>query len=141
MTTYFELLKTGNQILQSKNFYESENIFKECFFLDHKYYVSPGVFIPRIETEEIVLNAKRMIKAEILKNKKISIIEVGFGTGIISIELALAFPMINIYAWDISKKAYKTAKKNSQSYKTKNIYFYNQDFFKDQNIWNEIFSF
>src|SRR3989339_305817 len=108
MTTYFELLKTGNQILQSKNFYESENIlcntykisktklisdlnkknyaphlekqyiknitlfknqmpieyiFKECFFLDHKYYVSPGVFIPRIETEEIVLNAKRMIKA------------------------------------------------------------------------------
>lgn len=108
------------------------------WFLGQKYQLESGVLIPRPETELLVLEAVKRLKT--LKPKaKFKVIEIGFGSGIISIELAKRYPHAEIHSWDISEKAYILAKKNSKNHNTENIHWYHKDFFTDQKIWGTWF--
>lgn len=104
-------------------------ILKEKEFLSYSFFIKKGVFIPRIETEDLV----EEILKDIFDNKKIKkhiLVDVGTGSGCIAISLAkklkeskiLSF--FKIYATDISKKALKIAQLNAQKYHLgKEIYF------------------
>ena len=86
-----------SKIINKKSFWKSD------FFVNH------DVLDPRPETELIV--------EETLKNfnnikQKLKILDIGTGSGCISISLAKEFPYSSITAIDISEKALRVAKKN-----------------------------
>ncbi|MCD4817226.1 MAG: peptide chain release factor N(5)-glutamine methyltransferase [Candidatus Cloacimonetes bacterium] len=87
-------------------------ILNEAYFWGLKFYVDSNVLIPRPETELLIEN--------VLKNHsgKISILDIGTGSGAISIALATELPKADIYASDISSDAIKVAKKNAIYHKT-----------------------
>jgi release factor glutamine methyltransferase len=83
---------------------------REFYGLD--FYVEPGVFIPRPESELLVEQA-----LELAQNRPVSsIAEIGTGCGAIAISLALSLPQARIYATDISASALKVALVNCQKH-------------------------
>jgi release factor glutamine methyltransferase len=83
-------------------------LFKKWPFRKNTYSTSPGVLIPRSDTEYLVEKAIKLIQ----ENNISTIYEIGYGSGIISIELAKEYPDCSIVGWDISKDAYNLANKN-----------------------------
>jgi release factor glutamine methyltransferase len=90
--------------------YPIEYIINKASFYGEMFIVKPGVLIPRPETEILVENA-----LEILKDKKetIKVLEIGTGSGIISVMLAMLIENIKIIAVDINEKALELAKENA----------------------------
>jgi release factor glutamine methyltransferase len=90
-----------------------EYIVNRVSFYSHEFYIDEGALIPRPETELLI--------DEVLKNiedlhSNMTIVEVGVGSGIISIMLALKLPNAKIIAVDISDKALRVAKKNIEKF-------------------------
>ena len=100
-------------------------------FCGHTYYVEEGVLIPRPETEWLVQAALSEVKSNFGTDSFTSI-ELGFGSGVISIELALNFQKAKFYAWDISEKSYNLAKKNAVFHNVNQIQFYQNNFFEKE---------
>ena len=90
--------------------YPIEYIINKASFYGEMFIVKPGVLIPRPETEILVENA-----LEILKDKKetIKMLEIGTGSGIISVMLAMLIENKKIIAVDINEKAIELAKENA----------------------------
>ena len=86
-------------------------------FLDNKIIVNKNVLIPRFETETLVKKTSQYIKK--LKLEEASVLELGTGSGCISIALKSEFPSLGITATDISSKALKVAKRNAKLNKVK----------------------
>ena len=108
-------------------------ILKKTEFRGHSYKVCPKVFIPRPETELLVEEAITS-----LTPPPLTVIEIGVGSGIIGIELGLAWPESKIYGWDLSAKAIQTASRNAAQLKVKNIHFFHNNFFKDTTNWKKL---
>lgn len=89
-------------------------LVKQAPFLDLKLYVDERVFIPRPETEELVLRAAARVK------KTGVIVDYGTGSGCIAIALARMFPKAEVWAVDISSQALAVAKKNVGRYRLNN---------------------
>ncbi len=77
-------------------------------FYNLPFYVNPSVLIPRPETEELV-----QWIIEDTKNKSITLLDIGTGSGCIPIALKKNIPEASVSAWDISVDALDTAKKNA----------------------------
>ena len=89
-----------------------EYIVNSASFYDIELYVAEGVLIPRPETELLVDEVSKIIE-----NGNIdTIVEIGIGSGAISIVLARKFPDLKIIATDISEDAIKIAKKNIKKF-------------------------
>ena len=88
-----------------------EYIFKKAFFYGYDFYVEKGVLIPRYDSEILLKLLLKLCKEK--KPKKI--LEIGFGSGILSIVLAKELK-IKIKACDISKKALSVANKNAKTH-------------------------
>ncbi|BBE31008.1 release factor glutamine methyltransferase [Tepiditoga spiralis] len=101
---------TIKKLLRVLNGYPLEYLINEVKFLNNKFYVDERVLIPRIETEDLVLYAKKTIEEENIK----SIVDIGTGSGVIAISLKKYFPNMNVYAIDISEKALDVAKLNAK---------------------------
>lgn len=82
------------------------------YFLGRKFSCGNGAFIPRYETEELVENTLYEIDA-LFEDKKITIADIGTGSGIISVSLDLETNS-KTYATEISDKAATVAKQNSR---------------------------
>ena len=95
-------------------------------FYGHEISVSPDVFIPRPETERLVDLAVDRIKN--LSNPKV--LEIGTGTGCISIAIGSAKKDATILSLDISVAALKVAKINTIKNNISNIKFQKLDFLK-----------
>lgn len=93
-------------------------ILKESYFYNKKFIVNKNVLIPRPETEVLVEETNKLIKDK-FSDKKINILDIGTGSGIIAITLNILNKNSNVIATDISKKALKIAKKNQKIHKTK----------------------
>lgn len=78
-------------------------------FYGHRFQVTENTLIPRPETEELV---DRCIKEN--PDKRLTVVDVGTGTGAIAISLKLARPNWQVSAIDISEEALVVAKKNAQ---------------------------
>ena len=104
-------------------------ILGEKEFYSKKFYVNKDTLIPRPETEFIVDTILKMYR-----KKKISILDIGTGSGCIIISLLSILKNSNGIGVDISKNAILTAKKNALKYKlTERVKFINKSF-------NNIFS-
>ena len=93
--------------------YPIEYIINKASFYGEMFIVKPGVLIPRPETEILVENA-----LELLKDRKetTKVLEIGTGSGIISVMLALLIENIKIIAIDINEKAIELAKENAKKH-------------------------
>lgn len=100
-------------ILNAVNELKSEKpiqyILGETEFFSNRFFVDENVLIPRQETEELV----DWILSETPHNDSINILDIGCGSGCISVSLAKALPNANVTALDISEKAISVAGKNA----------------------------
>ena len=97
--------------LQKKH-YPLQYIIGNTNFYGYNINVNKHVLIPRFETEELVEKTINLINKYKLKN--IDILELGTGSGCISIALAKELNLNSIDALDISKKALHVAKENAK---------------------------
>ena len=81
----------------------------KAYFFNHCFNVAPGVLIPRPETEELV---DLIIKEN--HNKTGNLLDIGTGSGCISISLDKALPGFSTEAWDISPQALSIASQNAK---------------------------
>ncbi len=93
-------------------------------FYKRKFFVNKNVLIPRPETEYVVEEAMRVRKDISKNNKIITIADIGTGSGAIAVTLAKELKNVKIFATDISKKALRVAKKNSNTHQTKIKFFH-----------------
>ena len=107
----------ANLVKKRATNYPLEYIINKASFYGEMFIVKEGVLIPRPETEFLLENA-----FEILKDKKEiqTILEIGTGSGIISVMLALLVPNIKIIAVDINEKALALAKENAIKHNVQN---------------------
>lgn len=94
-------------------------------FYGRQFFVDNNVLIPRPETEELVLHIIKAAKA--FHKKQLHIVDVGTGSGIIAITLALELSDVSVAATDISPKALVIAKKNAKELGA-NVDFFQGDF-------------
>jgi len=90
-----------------------EYITNRVSFYSEEFYIAKGALIPRPETELLIDEVLKNIDD---KNAKLNIVEVGVGSGIISIMLARKLPNAKIIAVDISEDALKIAKINIEKF-------------------------
>lgn len=92
-------------------------------FFAHRFEVNQHTLIPRPETEQLVELALKYIQNLQLQTGNLQLIDVGTGSGCITISLALALPQATIYATDVSVEALKVAKANATRLSVTNVVF------------------
>lgn len=85
-------------------------ILGNCYFCGLDFHVEPGVLIPRPETAELV---EWIISDRNSSDSPIRILDIGTGSGCISISLAKNLPQSEVHAWDISEDAIRIASGNA----------------------------
>ena len=117
-----EFKKVTEELKKGKPY---QQILGHTEFYGNRFFVDENVLIPRPETEELLeITIQRLKK---LKIKKLKILDVGTGSGIIPITLKKHFPDTEISAMDISEKALEIAQKNATFHKTR-INFIQSDY-------------
>ena len=107
-------------------------ILEEKEFWSKKFYINKSTLIPRPETELLV---DKILK--IYKEKKISILDIGTGSGCIIISLLSSLKNSSGIGVDVSKNAISTAQKNALKYKlSKRVKFFKKSF---KNIFGKKF--
>lgn len=103
--------ETIKKVIKVLKGYPVEYLINKVRFLDNEFYVDERVLIPRVETEDLVLYAKKIIEEKKIK----SIVDIGTGSGVIAISIKKLFPKISVYAIDISEKALEVARLNAKN--------------------------
>lgn len=94
-------------------------ILESVPFLGLTITVRPPTLIPRPETEEWVYNLIQ--KLQQLRNKRITILDIGTGSGCIALALAQSLPEATVYAADIAAHARMLAQENKQRNDLENV--------------------
>jgi len=92
-----------------------QQILGETEFYSRVFKVEPGVFIPRPETERLVEEAVTLVAPPDRRLLAPVAVEIGCGTGIIGISLALDVPRLNVYATDVNPAAIQLTKHNAHT--------------------------
>mgnify|MGYP003387200980 CR=1 FL=1 len=90
-----------------------EYIVNKVSFYSQEFYIAKGALIPRPETEILVDEVSKYVENP---QDKLQFVEVGVGSGIISIMLAKKFPNAKFIAVDISQDALDIAKINIEKF-------------------------
>lgn len=116
-----ETVMDGTHLKQWKNIVSNlklekpiQYILGETEFYGLRFEVNENTLIPRPETEELVeliINDERKGKRE---KVKVTILDIGTGSGCIAISLAKNIANAEVFAIDVSDKALATAKKNAE---------------------------
>jgi len=101
---YFKLVE------QRANFKPLEYIVSSACFYGLDFYVNEDVLIPRSDSEILIDKMKFLFP----EHCEFNLVDIGCGSGVISIVLARYFKNMNIYAIDISSKAIEVAKFNAK---------------------------
>ena len=96
--------------------YPIQYILKEKEFMGISFYIEEGVLIPRPDTEVLVQYVLDYID-EKYKEGDIKIVELGTGSGCISLSIAYYNKNVFVYSVDIDKKANAVAEENSRRLK------------------------
>lgn len=89
-----------------------EYICGRVSFYSQTFHIEPGALIPRPETELLIDE----LLARVSRESDATIVEVGVGSGIISIVLAQHLPKAKFIAVDISEDALSVARKNIERF-------------------------
>lgn len=100
-------------------------IIGEACFYGYDFIVTDSVLIPRPETEELVENVL-FLYDDFMHGQKVDVVDIGTGSGCISVTLAAEEKNMNVSATDISDEALVIAKKNAQKMDAK-VTFYQGD--------------
>lgn len=135
--SFFQFLKIIFFLYKVYKNYPLQYLIKKSFFFEDYFYVNRHVLIPRPETEELV---EKFCQENIsLQKKKITILEIGTGSGAIAISLKKKFPLAKVIAIEICSKALVVAKKNAhQILPNQKVEFVLGDFFEIQNQFKDI---
>ncbi|MEA2098659.1 MAG: peptide chain release factor N(5)-glutamine methyltransferase [Campylobacterota bacterium] len=90
-----------------------EYITNSVSFYSEEFYIAEGALIPRPETEILIDEVKKRVPH---KDASITFVEVGVGSGIISIMLALHYTNAKFIAVDISQNALDVANINIKKF-------------------------
>ena len=80
-------------------------------FYGRAFHVTPAVLIPRPETEHLV----EAVLHQLPHDASVRILDVGTGSGILAVTLALELPLAEVTAVDISPEALAVARGNAES--------------------------
>jgi release factor glutamine methyltransferase len=133
-----ELLKKYKEELLSHR--PVQYVLNEAWFAGMKFYVDENVLIPRPETEELVEWIARDIESsgpgdETVLNhdsRLLTILDIGTGSGCISLALKKSIPGAEIFSCDVSEVALEIAKRNAKE-NNASINFIHLDFLDEQN--------
>lgn len=99
------------RLMQLKTGMPLEYVTTKMQFMDYSLHIYPGVFIPRFETEYFIELIGKLV--DFVPER---ILDIGTGTGAISIALAHLYPDAQIFATDISDMAIRCARENIKEY-------------------------
>ena len=122
-----------NIILDLKKQKPIQYIFGETEFYGLPFLVNENTLIPRPETEELVeliITNEGKGKRE---KRKVTILDIGTGSGCIAISLAKHLPNAEVFAIDVSEKALAVAKKNAEINNV-NVAFLMQDILQTDDL-------
>ena len=130
-----EELKCFNEMINDRlNGRPIAYIVKNREFMALDFYVEEGVLIPRPDTEPLVEEVIELSKGM----KDVNIVDIGTGSGAISVSLAKYIKNSYVYSLDISDKALSIGKKNAVNNEVDDkIEFIKSDVFtgiKDRNL-------
>jgi len=80
-----------------------------AWFMGMPFHVDERVLIPRPETEELVGLVQTIFKSMVESTDKLLLVDIGTGSGCISIALKKIFPQIEVWGIDISEGALEVA--------------------------------
>lgn len=124
-----DLVKRMDEIVRRRKArYPLQYILGEAWFYGRRFCVSPEVMVPTPETELLCQSAIRFVEHEGLKCPRI--LDIGTGSGVISVTLAGELSDCKVVAVDISPEALKVARSNANELKAiDKIEFRQSDFF------------
>lgn len=105
----------------------------KAHFYGRDFLVNPFVLIPRMETEELVYQALSHFR----NTGKLRVLDIGTGSGIIALTIALSRPDWVVTGIDISSGALDVAEKNRQQLGATNVHFLKVDFL-DNAAWQNL---
>jgi release factor glutamine methyltransferase len=115
-------------IARRRERYPLQFILEEAWFYGRKFYVNPSVMAPTPETETLCEAAIKFLRLRHVKTPRV--LDVGVGSGVISVTLAAEMPETSVLALDISEEALQVARKNATDFGvTEQIEFRRSDFF------------
>jgi release factor glutamine methyltransferase len=127
-----EKLEFDKAISRLENFEPIQYILGDTEFFGLPFRVDNNVLIPRPETEELVDWI-----VDKTQNNEATIMDIGTGSGCISISLAKHLPKTKVYGLDVSADALQVAKQNAELNKV-DVTFVKADVL-DENSWEMIF--
>ncbi|WP_417324663.1 peptide chain release factor N(5)-glutamine methyltransferase [Halarcobacter sp.] len=133
---FSEIKQLEKLVEKRKKDYPLEYLIGRASFYGESFLVKENVLIPRPETELLVDNAVEILKDT--KNK--TVLEIGTGSGIISVMLALLIKELKIIAVDINDDALALAKENAKKHNVEDrITFIKSDLYTNISEDEEIF--
>lgn len=108
--------------------YPMNYLLGEKEFMGLDFLLEEGVLIPRPETEILVEYIIDKIHSE-YRGEKISLLDIGIGSGAISLSIAKQFPHIHVYGVDLYDKPIEIANKNKKRLNLLNVEFIKSDLF------------
>lgn len=119
---------------QLKQYVPVQYVLGKSYFFGYTFYVNPEVLIPRPETEELVDLVLQYVKAK--PGRPLRVLEVGTGSGCISIALKKKARQLQLTSVDISAGALDVARKNAAALQA-DVVFVEGDFL-DERIWPQL---
>ncbi|MGQ9474090.1 MAG: peptide chain release factor N(5)-glutamine methyltransferase [Candidatus Caldatribacteriaceae bacterium] len=106
-------------------------VLGEWEFLSLNFEMEKGVFIPRFDTEAWVEEAIIFLRLLVQREGRISLCDVGCGSGVIGISCAFWVPQLQVYGVDISAQAVALSRRNAQRLKVNDrVLFWQSDLFE-----------
>jgi release factor glutamine methyltransferase len=91
-----------------------QQILGETEFYSRTFKVAPGVFIPRPETERLVEEAVGVLAPGDRNMLQPVAVEIGSGSGVVGVSLALEVPRLTVWAVDINPRAVELTGHNAR---------------------------
>ena len=106
----------------------AQYVVGEAFFYGRSFIVKPSVLIPRPETEELI---REVLSSDArARTSQARVLDIGTGSGCLSITLSLELKDAIVFATDISKDALAVAKRNAETHGA-SVTFIEHDILKD----------
>lgn len=123
-----QLVKLREWVQRRKSREPIQYITGKAGFYNLIFKVTPDVLIPRPESERLV----DVLIETIGKNKNISILDIGTGSGCLALALGQELPNAKITGIDNSTKAIEIAQLNAKTLKIENVIFSQLDLFENK---------